>query len=59
MIAGADLPDAQAPAIEAALAAGVGREAALLRLIDGRLADDDTLLDAIRAVVAEAVQAPV
>ena len=53
---GAELPDAQAPAIAAALASGTGRDAALLRLIDDRLADDAAILSDIRAVAAETVQ---
>lgn len=55
--AGAGLPDAQAPAIAAALTSGDERDAALLRLIDARLADDESLLVDIRAVAAEAVPA--
>ena len=55
--AGAELPDAQAPAIAAALASGDARDAALLRLIDARLADDASLLADIRAVAAEIVPA--
>ena len=53
--AGTELPDAQAPAIATALASGDAREAALLRLIDARLAADESLLSDIRAVAAEVV----
>ncbi|MET0713907.1 MAG: mannitol dehydrogenase family protein [Mycetocola sp.] len=53
--AGACLPDAQSRAIAAALDSGVGPDAALLRLIDTRLADDERLLADIRAVAAEAI----
>lgn len=54
---GASLPDALAPSIEAALASGDGAYEALVRLIDDRLADDDELFAAIRAVAGESVAA--